>query len=167
MAIYKSFNRLNGKTLKFEDTVVFGPDLIYEVREGFLYNTGTGENTAVFKKLGADKQTLAVEAYGYVPGTGYWPDSNMQDYEALTRLCLVLFGFLEGAEEVILDMPDNETVAIKNETVAIKITPAIEVGMIGDYNTFVNRNYIIVGCTLVPFKKVEEVYKKMCELRKD
>lgn len=47
-----------------------------------------------------------------------------------------------------------------------KISGIITVDLTDDYEAKINKDNIEVGCQVIPFEKVEEVYNKMKELRK-
>lgn len=109
MATYKTFDSLNNKTLKLGDTVVFNGTRYVANRSpigAYMENT-KGYNDEIFDNLLIDEDKAAVKAYGYGPGCGSWPDCQGEDYEALTRLCLMLLAFIEGSEWVKIKMPDG------------------------------------------------------------
>jgi hypothetical protein len=64
----------------------------YIVTASFLYNRGEGGNDAAIKAVGPPVK-LATLAYGYRSRGGDWPESKPEDYEALTRLTKLVFGF--------------------------------------------------------------------------
>lgn len=164
MATYKSFDQLNGKTLQRKDIVIFGDDIRYVVASSFLHSAMVA-NDMIFRVISKTNEpfieALASAAYGYRPKGGCWPQSSHEDWEALTRLVLVLYAFYEGSEEV--------EVRIKSKWV--KINRKVVVGdyeeidraffKLGRYNhcevDYTNK-WIKVGCSTFTFKEVEKVY---------
>lgn len=98
MATYSSYAELHGRTLAYDDRVIFtvkGESLVYSVRNSWL-NHDSGINSEIFTKLGLSKESFCEKAYNYVPIGGDWPYSKDSDYEAATRLVLALFSHIEG-----------------------------------------------------------------------
>lgn len=171
MATYKSFNELNGKTLKLNDIVYFGKHSKhkYLVKDCYLFNS-LGRNNHIFdivkqKSQYKDKLRdsdfdyfLANTAYGYSNSGGEWPQSLVEDFEALTRLTLVLFALLEGSEVI--------EVKIRDKWVEIDINKFKESKKfvdITEYTAIVNyaKKTVTVGCSTFSFKDVENVYKAL------
>lgn len=157
MKTYNSFNELNGKTLQSGDRVNFRR-IGYIVNYNFLKCVTQMNNAEIFEFLKISKHGVAREAYGYTDLGGIWPSSKSRDYEALTRLCLVLFAFLEGSKSVTVDMPNGGVVTIDHKK-------HIPFGYLCGYKTYIFDDILKVGCTEIPFKKVESIYKKMCQLK--
>lgn len=99
---YNNFAALDGKTLAINDEVVIGKRT-YNVASCYL-NSDKGNNNAPFMELGMSDENqhnaIASLCYGYKDDGGYWPQSRRNDFEALTRLTLVLMLFHEGAQAV-------------------------------------------------------------------
>lgn len=100
MATYRSFEELEGKTLKLKDEVIFEVPtkfkLPYLVETDRLSSKSASIISAqIFIELRLDKAFAADLAYGYESMMrSYhkrWPVARIHDYEALTRLVLVLF----------------------------------------------------------------------------
>lgn len=155
MKTYNSFNELNGKTLQSGDRVNF-KHMKYIVDDDFLKCVTKMNNAEIFEFLKINKHAITREVYGYTDRGGIWPSSKSRDYEALTRLCLVLFAFLEGSKSVTVDMPNGGVVTIDHKK-------HIPLGYLGRYKTYIFDDILKVGCTEIPFKKVESIYKKMCQ----
>ena len=93
-------------TLEYNDTVYFTvkeETVKYKVEPVWLGNIeNTIQNDKIFKLLEINKYELAIEAYGHefspsdVEGT--WPESNREDYPALTRLVKELYLIIEKPE---------------------------------------------------------------------
>ena len=98
MATYKTYAELKDKVLKSDDKV-FLKGTIYKVCASFLSGRD-GHNDQIFDQLKIDKNEVAKKCYGYEPGTGIWPESDFQDYAALTRLVLYLFKKIENSPEI-------------------------------------------------------------------
>ena len=96
MTRYESYASLVGNTLAEQDEVVFfykGVTYKYRVNHNHLSHNGSNEK--IFRVLGLQKYTLATQIYGYTSVDGDWPQSNMYDFEALTKLVLKLFEHTE------------------------------------------------------------------------
>jgi hypothetical protein len=122
---YKSYSELKGKTLTPGDKVIFGYGLEYIVSGNHLYNDN-GHNSTIFEQLNiVKKDNLADTVYGYgTSHAGSWPSAKDGDYEALTRLVLVLFQFVEGKKQaevcvrkitITIDKNGKKMKEIKNE----------------------------------------------------
>jgi len=68
----------------------------YRVDGNFLNERGHDENDRIFTLLNLDKVQVALECYGYQPGSGSWPSFRENDYEACTRLINYLYGYCVG-----------------------------------------------------------------------
>ena len=97
MVTYRSLEELEIKRLQYNDLVEFpieGEVITYKVNINFLKVMNYARNDIIFLKLDLDKQKLAKDIYHlssvYYP-CGGWPECEEGDYEALTRLVLVLF----------------------------------------------------------------------------
>lgn len=166
MATYRSFDELNGKTLKRYDKVVFKVtstrELVYVVTFAFLIAEGSSRNDRIFQELDLNGRLLAGHAYGYDLNRGLWPQSKNDDYEALTRLVLVLFAFSEGYDVSLL-MPNKEWKLLRRDSIPLG-PPTIK---LDGYSTTVwSGEFITVGCQKIPFAAVERVYQEMKKLRK-
>lgn len=165
MAVYESFNSLNGKTLKANDQLIFKGGVGYVEHAYIMFNRSTN-NRVVFEKMKIDAGKLATTVYGYGHHGGSWPTAKNHDFEALTRLALVAFAFEEGEESVELRMPNGKWVNINRNKFILKNPPPAFDIIVGSYGAKYSGNELHVGCQKIPFKKVEEVYKKMLSLRK-
>ena len=108
MAIYKTFDSLNGNTLKEGDVVILsGIQFTTYLYHGFLNCVDLHSNSLIFDKLSIqEKNAMASAAYGYGTRRVDWPEAQGYDGEALTRLALVLLGFSEGFD-VEVKMPSG------------------------------------------------------------
>lgn len=164
MATYRSFNELNNKTLRECDSVYINSTK-FMVNSRFL--AGGESNDVAFLELGISdkmKMKLAEDVYGYSPSSGYWPESKSVDYEALTRLTLVLLAFFEGSDEVFVEMPDKKwKTVVKSEYIdpSFKVVQELFPIRVGDYNARYQEGALVVGCQQIPFNVVEKVYKSM------
>ena len=68
---------------------------IYIVYSQHLCIKGSGYNDQIFKDLKLDKFKFCYDCYGYEPGVGDWPESNYEDFAALTRLVEALFPYCD------------------------------------------------------------------------
>ena len=66
----------------------------YEVHKSFLKEEDS-HNDQIFIDLKIDQVKFAYSAYGYHPGNGYWPESNNEDFAALTRIVKALFPYCD------------------------------------------------------------------------
>ena len=104
MTIYTNAKQLEGKTLEWGDRVKFtfndGIELTYEVSHTFLNNVDRCDNSLVFRKLGMttnkEKYAFASKIYGYETDTGMWPETEEDDFEALTKLVIALYELIDG-----------------------------------------------------------------------
>jgi hypothetical protein len=157
---YESFNDLNGKTLKEGDFVVLD-DIRYEVRRRFLWSS-SNNNSAAFESLGMHsdkiKYSLTSKVYGYQALGGDWPESKWEDYEALTRLVLVLFAFLEGETEIEVKI-EGKWVKINKNEFADDVTT---VKLNSDYTAEVNNTtkVVTVGCQTFTFDSLRGLVSK-------
>jgi hypothetical protein len=129
MKTYKSFNELNGNTLAKGDIVVFnGNSYFVPSNSGpFLSSKTTAvSNDRPFIDAGFHTERLIRElaslAYGYTPSNGTWPPAAANDYEALTRLVLVLFQFLDGKEKAEVNI-DGDRFFVDKAANKIKVDP--------------------------------------------
>jgi hypothetical protein len=116
MTTYKSYSELKGKTLTPGNIVIFCTDE-YRVNLDTRYlNRINGRNDQVFHACGiTNKYDLADTVYGYENDReGVWPNFELGDYKALTRLVLVLFQFLEGKENAEVDIDGNKFLVDKS-----------------------------------------------------
>lgn len=100
MATYRSFEELEGKTLKLKDEVIFEVPTKFKLPYLVGYDRLNSKSASIipaqiFIELGLDKIHEAALAYGY-PSlmSSYpkqWPVTRLSDYPALTRLVLALF----------------------------------------------------------------------------
>jgi len=148
---YKSFNDLNGKTLKEGDIVVLD-DVKYKVCRRYLWALHDS-NSAVFASLGlySDKikYSLANKVYGYQATSGEWPESKWEDYEALTRLVLVLFAFLEDETEIEVKIGNIWVKINKNEFVDDVTTVKLNSYYTAEVNN--TTKVVTVGCQMFTF----------------
>lgn len=104
------------KQLKNGQEVIFiikDKNYKYKVHKSFL-NGEYSNNDQIFIDLKIDQIKFAYSAYGYNLGNGFWPESNYEDFAALTRLVEALFPY---CDEVIVD---NEIVYSKSEKTIFK-----------------------------------------------
>lgn len=104
------------KQLKNGQEVIFiikDKNYKYKVHKSFL-NGEYYNNDQIFIDLKIDQIKFAYSAYGYNPGNGFWPESNYEDFAALTRLVEALFPY---CNKVIVD---NEIVYSKSEKTIFK-----------------------------------------------
>jgi hypothetical protein len=160
---YRTFNQLNGKTLKKGDIVILGGKK-HETCIGFISNNEE-HNDWIFRKTGVNASDFLREAYGYNSflGSGSWPECKDRDYEALTRAALVLLGFQEGYD-VDVQMPYNNWKRFERDSFNYEFIEQRNM-VIGDFEAAVTANYVEVGCQDISFNKVEKVYKTMVKLR--
>lgn len=164
MAIYTSFDELNGKTLQMED-IVFLAGVRYGVRTCFLHSPGGVGNSAVFDALSipeGNMHILAADAYGYANLGGDWPQSRYGDYEALTRLVLVLLAFIEGEEVVSIKMPGGEWRTFKSKD--YRISNYLKSYMQVDERCVeVRKDYVIMDSdgAKISFEEVKELLSNM------
>jgi len=96
MATYKCLADLQGKTLRYADTVIL-KDIKYSVKSQFLQEKNYADNSEIFQVLSIpSKEELAKKAYGYEQKGGDWPECEKDDYAALTRLVIELYKIIEG-----------------------------------------------------------------------
>ena len=96
MATYKCLADLQGKTLRYADTVIL-KDIKYSVKSQFLQEENCVDNSKIFKVLSIpSKEKFAKKAYGYEQKGGDWPECETDDYEALTRCVIELYKIIEG-----------------------------------------------------------------------
>jgi hypothetical protein len=157
---YESFNDLNGKTLKEGDFVVLD-DVRHEVRHRFLW-ASSGNNSAAFASLGMNddksKYTLASKVYGYQTVGGDWPESRVEDYEALTRLVLVLFAFLEGETEIEVKIGFGWVKINKNEFADDVTTVKLNSYHTAEVNNTIK--VVTVGCQTFTFNSLRILVNK-------
>ena len=88
------------KCLELDDIVIFTVNeetIEYTVTNCYLHNY-RNHNFRIFRILELDKSKLAVKTYGYKIDTGFWPESKINDYPALTRLVKELYTIIEERE---------------------------------------------------------------------
>ena len=73
---------------------------IYIVYSQYLCIKNSDYNYQIFTDLKLDKFKFCSDYYGYEPGRGDWPESNYEDYTALTRVVEALFPY---CDKVIVD----------------------------------------------------------------
>lgn len=104
--IYKSFDQLNGNTLKSEDIVVLKSlnhsTLVKLAVMGAFMNfdnyNHSEENVALIFNCKTHEEARGLLGKAYAPLTvrgGTWPEVNVRDYEALTRAALMVFAINE------------------------------------------------------------------------
>lgn len=96
--VYKSYNDLLGKTLKKSDQVYFNNEK-YIVNNSFIGSQEHINNDRIFEELSISKYSFCSKLYGYDTSTGSWPYCKIDDYEALTRVCLELFRIIEKKKD--------------------------------------------------------------------
>ena len=101
MNTYNNYKELSGHTLCGGDRVNFTVEnrtYNYIVHSEFLSNN-MGDNSRIFDVLKLDREEkyyLASEEYGYHTKNGDWPNHNVNDFEASTRLVLALYKRIVG-----------------------------------------------------------------------
>lgn len=105
---YTSYNQLKGKEVCNFDSIIFnikGKEYRYYVTHTHLSNV-VDFNDEIFKNLEINKWEFCKDIYGYIP-TNYssnnidifrnrsFPESQYNDYGALTRVTLALFKICE------------------------------------------------------------------------
>jgi hypothetical protein len=117
---YKSYSELKGNTLKCDDRVIFGAGREYIVYANHLCNDN-GHNSEIFQQLNIVKEHhLADIVYGYDANrAGSWPSTKDNDYEALTRLVLVLFQFVEGKKQAEVCVDGKITITVTRAGICI------------------------------------------------
>ena len=68
---------------------------IYIVYSQYLCIKNSDYNYQIFRDLKLDKFKFCSDYYGYEPGRGDWPESNYEDFAALTRLVEALFPYCD------------------------------------------------------------------------
>ncbi|MCO6500480.1 MAG: hypothetical protein J5I47_08905 [Vicingus serpentipes] len=90
--------------LEHFDNVLFAIEgeepLLYEVVYNHLTNLGDGGNVAIFKLLKVDKYDFCTKAYGYETIDGDWPESEFEDYGALTRAVNAIYDLIEKPKKI-------------------------------------------------------------------
>lgn len=159
---YTSFDELNGKTLKGGDRVIIA-GIEHIVYYRFLNCNGQPTNRPAFTDLGIDADKACTELYGYPAEDGSWPVSTSCDYEALTRAVLFLFAMHEGFD-VEIQMPNGRWKLFRQEDWKDQIE--VEFKVTDGYLGVFTPEGLQVGCQLIGFDKIEEVYKRMKEYQK-
>lgn len=170
MNTYKSFNQLNGKTLKEDDLVYFGTHK-YRVHRLFLFYAGDHDNDYIFSLLGLDKDALAAHVYGKNNAkSGGFPETKTTNFDLLTAMTLILFAFYEKSDyvEVTVKGVRNPIVVDRNKFTRIKVMDHNKQLEIYRYLVFASPDgqYAIIGCQKIPFYKVEAVYKTLVNTQK-
>jgi hypothetical protein len=104
------------------------------------------------------KYTLASKVYGYQTTAGVWPESKLEDYEALTRLVLVLFAFLEGETEIEVKIGNIWVKINKN-----KFVDDVTTVKLNSYHTAEVNNttkVVTVGCQTFTFDVLRTLVSK-------
>lgn len=155
MATYTSFAELNGKTLAYDDDVIFKVStriLRYKVASNHLRINGRIDNSLIFSRLKIKhKYSFCDKFYGYPSGRdGLFPESNGYDFEALTRVTLALFCLIEDGT--------CEGLIFKDEKGNWKETKLPIIRKLTDiYNIMLTKGTWTVGCQIIPIKKVKEL----------
>lgn len=168
---YRTFKELNGKTLRPGDIVRFGDRRLTVANNGTYLHHPEENNEIVFhdiiRKYGSImtftstddlKALLASSAYGYTERGGNWPECMSGDFEALTRLCLVLYSLLESPRPVQVRIGRKWVTINLKQLLLEKELYEIEVG---SYTAKVNpaKKVVEVGCQTIPFQQVAALYK--------
>ena len=101
MTIYKCMNDLIGKKLMCRDLIIFDDGKIRI--EGKISNTHLScnhyANSTPFKMIGLTTRPeilkFCSKYYGYTVKHGTWPSCNYNDYPALQRMIMAIYGILE------------------------------------------------------------------------
>lgn len=169
MATYRSFNQLNGKTLKCGDIVRFtinGQQYSSFVQASSLYFLWV-LNSHIFDLLRIiDCPSLTRHVNNReIGGNPYdGPQWKPYDYEAATRFVLVLFAFAEGCENLEVQMPDGSWSPFHYKNYS---GDAVIVDKIAGYTTRITRVGVKVGCTHVPAVTIEHIYSTMKRLQQE
>ena len=167
MAVYSTFDSLNGKTLKEGDVVILsGIQYTTYLYHGFLNCTDLHSNSLIFDKLSIqEKNAMASAAYGYDTRRGDRSEAYAHDGEALTRLALVLLGFSEGFD-VEVKMPSRRWKLF-----------SIKKWCVGISTVNIDRHYYQVtdnGDVLemprherMPFRRLKKLYEEADRIRKE
>jgi hypothetical protein len=157
---YKTFDELNGKTLKRGDKVYFF-GVIYTVCEEFLSIESSNNREALDTIVGNNVKAYVKKAYGYISKVGNWPQSKTRDYEALTRLCLVMLADIEGLGTIVMAV-NRKKVEFECSTTIIK-SRKLQVGQ--DYRAYVLEEGIKVGCQLISYDQLKAIYELAKEFK--
>lgn len=159
MATYKSFKQLNGKTLKQNDVLVFDK-YKYNVHSDFLNNPEL-TNDVLFDHFGIDAIEFCEAAYGYKSKSGFWPECKHNDFEALTRVALLIFFMLEDKEATgIAFVEAGITIGgAKYDSIKISGKPYTASVMVGDYKAIITKKYVKVGCQQIPYGQINNLVK--------
>ena len=151
--IYQSFEELNGKTLKEHDIVIFRKNLKYDVNRSYLENRRYNYNRKIFNELKIDPLEIAICAYGYnVRYDGGYPEYHVDDYEAATRLVLILFGFIENTDVKV--KIGRKWILFNIDKFSIS-----SVKLNSYYIAYLKSKYIQVGCQSISYKAIKELFE--------
>lgn len=162
MATYKTFESLNGKTLKHGDRVIFSPKQKYYViiRSGIGHLEGMGdlENNDIFKKVGlkseADRYKFASKVYGSRVIRGVFPQPESSVAESLTNMALVLFAAVNKDPYIEIKVNGKwEKINLKKfeyvEPVTVKLTD--------DYDAELLKDGVEVGCQFIKYDVISKL----------
>ena len=100
MATYRCLADLQGKTLKYGDTVIL-KDIKYTVQHRYLQEEHYN-NSKIFKVLSiSSKENFTTNAYGYECMEGDWPECESYDYKALTKCVIKLYKIIKEKTSII------------------------------------------------------------------
>ena len=90
------------RELKHDYVVIFTVDeqiIKYEVRNTFLHRNEFFNNK-IFHILKLNKYEIAEKKYGYKVDHGAWPETEPDDYPALTKLVKELYRIIEKKDKI-------------------------------------------------------------------
>lgn len=166
MATYKSFDQLNGKTLKEGDTLIF-KKLHYKVYHSFFcLEDSSSSNDYIITSLGFIPEAFCEAAYGYQPEGGEWPESGEGDFEALTRAALLIFCMLEDSkvDSIKFVEADITVSGLRSKKLTSNGKGVSTYIKVGDYVAVLKKDCLEVGCQYIPYSTVKEVVKLAKEL---
>lgn len=174
---YRSFEQLNGNTLKEEDTVYFGK-IKYTVYANYLDHADE-PNDYIFKKLGIERLDYTVLArdifapltveYGSVWPAPYCSGFPKHDYlEALTRLVLTVYSLLDSDTEnarFLTFQEDKATIDLQRYHKLIAQRTLLKTIRLSDsYHANLRPDYMEVGCQKISYETLAEVYREAKKL---
>ncbi len=119
---FKKSIELKGKTLSNGDTVILS-QMEHYVTDSYL-NNNDGSNDRIFDVLGIeDNDAFCSKYYGYLTEGGYFPQSNEEDYIALTKVTIAL---LRLSEIKTVEDALKECSCIKEDPKTVSLIPKAE-----------------------------------------
>lgn len=165
MATYKTFESLNGKTLKHGDRVIFSPKQKYFVmirrlggEIGYLEGMGDLENNDIFKRIGLQSEVsrykFAARVYGSRVIRGVFPQPESDVAESLTNMALVLFAAVAKDPYIEIKVKGKwEKINLGKfeyiEPVIVKLT--------NEYDAELLKDGVEVGCQFIKYDTIKTV----------